>query len=291
MLAWNDFIHEKKCGENYVLNHKYLNSTINFGSVNMKQFIITASAGKRLIGKALAANPAVQDVAKNGSLVIIAGTTNGYIAEEILKTLKINGFSRKNFFRGLTLPPAMRLSPEGRLVDESKFPGDVIIIKGKWQKGKTITEVADSLKEGDVIIKGANALDLENKQAAILIGHPKAGTIGVSLPVVIGRRVKLIVAVGLEKRINGNLHVIAEKINAPGAGGYRLLPIPGQVFTELDAFTQLTGASAELIAAGGTCGAEGAVYIGVYGTKEQEEAAEKIYAEVAAEPAFDSNLL
>ena len=174
---------------------------------------------------------------------------------------------------------------------KANFPGDVVITKGEWQKGKTITDVADSLKEGDVILKGANAVDLENKQAAILIGHPKAGTIGVSLPAVIGRRVKLIVPVGVEKRINGNLHDLAEKINAPGAGGYRLLPIPGQVFTELDAFTQLTGASAELIAAGGVCGAEGAVYIAVSGTKEQEEAAEKLYAQVAAEPAFDSSYL
>jgi hypothetical protein len=257
----------------------------------MKQFIVTASAGKRLIAKALAVNPIIQNAAKNGTIVIIAGTTNGYIAEELLKNLKIDGFSRKHFFRGLTLPPAMRLSAEGRLVDESKFPGDVVITKGEWQKGKTIADVVDTLKEGDVIVKGANAVNLETKQAALLIGHPKAGTIGVSLPAVIGRRIKLIAAVGLEKRINGNLQVLAEKINAPGAGGYRLLPIPGQVFTELDAFAQLTGASAELIAAGGTCGAEGAVYIGVFGTKEQEEAAEKVFSEVAAEPAFDSSFL
>jgi hypothetical protein len=127
----------------------------------MKQFIITSSSGKRLIGKALAQNPTVVNAAKNSTLVIIAGTTNGYVAEEILKNLDINEFSRKHFFRGLTLPPAMRLSAEGRLVDESNFPGDVVITKGQWQKGKKINEVVDSLKEGDVIIKGANALDLE----------------------------------------------------------------------------------------------------------------------------------
>ncbi|XHH09241.1 MAG: hypothetical protein ACFCUE_01060 [Candidatus Bathyarchaeia archaeon] len=257
----------------------------------MKQFIVTSSAGKRLIGKALAQNIAVQNAAKNGTLVIIAGTTNGYIAEELFKTLNIAGFSRRHFFRGLTLPPAMQLSPEGRLVDESKFPGDVVITKGQWLRGKTIVEVADSLKEGDVIIKGANALDLERRQAAILIGHPKAGTIGVSLPVVVGRRIKLMIAVGLEKRVNGDLNSIAEKVNAPGADGYRLLPLSGQVFTEIDAVTELTGASAELIAAGGTCGAEGAVYLAVSGSKEQEEAAVKLFDEVAVEPPFDSSQL
>ncbi|MCL1976491.1 MAG: hypothetical protein FWG55_00020 [Candidatus Bathyarchaeota archaeon] len=258
----------------------------------MKQFIVTSHAGKRLIGKALAVNPAVVNAAKNNTLVIIAGTTNGYIAEELLKNLNIDGFSRKHFFRGLTLPPDMRLSAEGRLVDESHFSGDVIITKGVWQKGKTINDVVDSLKEGDIIIKGANALDLEHKQAALLIGHPKAGTIGVSLPAVVGRRVKLIVAIGLEKRVSSNLHLLAEKINTPDVSGYRLLPIPGQVFTELDAFTQLTGgASAELIAAGGICGAEGAVYLAVYGSQEQEKIAEKLFDQIATEPAFDSSQL
>lgn len=257
----------------------------------MRQFIVTPSAGKRLIAKALAKNQNVLNVAKFGTLVIIAGTTNGYIAEEILNGLGETGFSRKHFFRGLNLPPSMKLSSEGRLVDESKFPGDVVITKGKWLGSKSVNDVADSLKEGDVILKGANAIDLQRKQAGILIGHPKAGTIGASLPAVVGRRVKLIIPVGLEKRVNGDLYELAEKINAPGAGGYRLLPVPGQVFTEIDAIAQLTGASAELISAGGVCGAEGCLFLAVDGTKEQQEATEKLFEAVAAEPAFDRNFL
>lgn len=257
----------------------------------MKQFLITSQAGKRLIGKALAVNPTVVNAAKNNTLVIIAGTTNGYVAEELLKQLNINGFSRKHFFRGLTLPPNLQLSTEGRLIDESKFPGDVIITKGKWQKGQTINDIADSLKEDDVIIKGANALNLKHKQAAVLIGHPKAGTIGITIPAVVGRRVKLIIAAGLEKRVHDNLHTLAEKINTPGNTGYRLLPIPGQIFTELDAITQLTGATADLIASGGTCGAEGAVYLSVYGSKEQEKTAEKLLNQINTEPLFVSNQL
>ncbi len=53
-------------------------------------------------------------------------------------------------------------------------------------------------KEGDVILKGANSVDLKEKKAAILIGHPKGGTIAISMQAVIGRRVHLIVPVGLE---------------------------------------------------------------------------------------------
>ncbi len=50
----------------------------------MKQFVITPACGKRLIGKALAVHPAMLDSLKSGTVVIVAGTTNGYVAEEIL---------------------------------------------------------------------------------------------------------------------------------------------------------------------------------------------------------------
>jgi hypothetical protein len=253
----------------------------------VKQFVVTPSAGKRLIAKALAAHPAVSNALKNGTLVIIAGTTNGYVAEEVLKSLgTADGFSRKRFFRGITLPPSADVTSEGRLSDESKFPGDVVITRGEWRKGKTIVDVVDELKEGDVILKGANAVDLQRKQAAILIGHPKAGTIAVALQAVLGHRVKLIIPVGLEKRVNSDLCRTAEKVNEPGAGGIRLFPTPGQVFTEIEAVQLLTGATAELIAGGGVCGAEGSCWLAVSGTEKQEEAAEKLLASVASEPAF-----
>ncbi len=258
----------------------------------MKQFLITPSMGKRLIAKTLTAHPAIKKAIRNGTVVIVAGTTNGYVAEEIFKTYNIAGeFSRKHFFRGITMPPARSVTKEGRLADESRFPGDVVITNGVWQRGKTIADVVDDLKEGDVILKGANALDLESKRAALLIGHPKAGTIGLALPAVAGRRVKLIIPVGLEKRISGNLDLLAEKLNAPGAGGYRFLPIPGEIFTEIEALEALTAAEVELIAAGGVCGAEGSVWISVTGEAEQEEFAAQVIASVADEPPFSVDYL
>jgi len=258
----------------------------------MKQFIITPSAGKRLIAKTIANHPAIRKALKNGIIAIVAGTTNGYVAEEILRTHKIaDDFSRKHFFRGLSMPPTRKVSVEGRLENENKFPGDVIIVKGVWERGKSITEIIDVLKEGDVILKGANALDLTRHQAAILIGHPKAGTIGTILPAVVGRRVKLILPVGLEKRVNGDLNIIAENVNKPEAGGYRLLPVPGEVFTEIEALKALTAAEVELIAAGGVCGAEGGCWISVTGEPEQEAFAEQVLTAIADEPPFTTEYL
>jgi len=258
----------------------------------MKQFLITPSAGKRLIAKTLVKHPAIVKALRNGTLVIIAGTTNGYVAEEILKTNHIeNDFSRKRFFRGITLPPTQHVNREGRLLDESKFPGDVVITNGLWQKGKSIADVVDSLKNGDVIVKGANALDLTHKKAAILIGHPKAGTIGLALPAIVGRRVKLILPVGLEKRVNGDLDILAGKLNSPGSSGYRLMPVVGEVFTEIEALQALTGAEVELIAAGGVCGAEGSCWLAVSGNEEQEEFAEQVISSISEEPALDLSII
>ena len=119
----------------------------------MKQFLITPAMGKRLIAKTIATHPVIRKAIKNNTVVIVAGTTNGYVTEEIIKAYNIESkFSRKHFFRGITMPPTKTVTKEGRLANESKFPGDVIITKGTLQMGKTIADVVDDLKEGDVII-------------------------------------------------------------------------------------------------------------------------------------------
>lgn len=254
----------------------------------MRQFVLTPAAGKRLIAKALVAHPAIQVALKSGTVVTIAGTTNGYVAEEILASIgQAEGFSKRRFFRGIILPPWRPTTDIGMLPDQSGFPGDVIIVNGIWQKGETIFDVVEDFKEGDVILKGANAVDLARRQAAIFIGHPRGGTIGTALQAVVGRRVRLILPVGLEKRVSGDLNELAVRLNSPGAKGPRLLPVPGEVFTELDAIKLLTGAEAELVAAGGVGGAEGSIWLAVSGSEEQIGAAEKLLKAVAGEPGFE----
>ena len=251
----------------------------------MKQFVVTPASGKRLIAKGLVAHPALERALSSGTVVIVAGTTNGYVAEEFLGQIgQAEDFSRNRFFRGVTLPPARLGGGTAQLPDRSEFSGDVIIVNGLWQKGKTIFDVVEDLKEGDVILKGANALDLPRRRAAIYIGDPKAGTIGVAIQAVAGRRVQLILPVGLEKRVCGDLDVLAEKVNAPETLGPRFLPVPGRAFTELDAIVQLTGVEAELVAGGGVCGAEGSYWLGVSGKAEEVEAAEKLLRSVVSEP-------
>jgi len=252
-----------------------------------KQFLLTPAAGKRLIARALAVMPLIVDAMRNRTVVVIAGTTNGYVAEELLKVIgQEQGFSRRRFFRGITLPPGFALDQRGRLPDEGQFPGDVVICRGTWDRGKTIGDVVDGLDAGDLILKGANAVNPERGQAAILIGHEKGGTINLALQAVIGRRVGLILPVGLEKRVSADLLAVAERMNAVGTMGYRYHVVGGTIITELEAIRILTGAEAELVAAGGVGGAEGSCWIAVSGSAAVMAAAEKQLQGFAGEPAF-----
>ena len=119
------------------------------------------------------------------------------------------------------------------------------------------------------------------------IGHPRGGTIIAALQAAVGRRVRLILPVGLEKRIPGDLMELAVRLNAPGGKGPRLLPVPGEVFTEIDAIRLLCGAEAEMMAAGGVGGAEGAVWLALHGSPEQMEKAEELMKEIVGEKDFE----
>ena len=71
------------------------------------------------------------------------------------------------------------------------------------EKGKVVNlslpEAAKKLKAGDVVMKGANALDYKNKMAAVNIVDRAGGTTGITVPYVIARKANLIIPVGLEK--------------------------------------------------------------------------------------------
>jgi hypothetical protein len=242
----------------------------------MEQVLLTPVMGKRLIAIAMAQHPDVQRVLAKGTLVIIAGTTNGYVAEEILRSLGQSGFSREGFRRGVTVA-------HGAKVAKVEFPGDVIIRNGVWLKGKQIYEATDDLQHGDVILKGANAFDPQG-QPAIYIGHEKGGTIISALMAVVGRRAQLIVPVGLEKRVFESVHTLALRCNALDTDGPRYLPFPGRIFTEIDAIRLLTGAEACLMASGGVHGAEGGVYLGLNGAPSQVQAAVALVRTVEDEP-------
>jgi len=247
----------------------------------MRQFAITPVMGKRLIGKGMAAHPAIAEVLADGTLVILAGSTNGYVAEEILvRAGQAEGFTRVGFRRGEVFPPGFDASTAAK----GALEGDVVLVRGVRQTGQTIFDVAEGLQRSDVVLKGANAVNLRLREAGVLIGHPVAGTALPTIAAAAGRHVRLIVPVGVEKRVDRPILELAGRLNRPDVQGPGMLPLPGEVFTELDAIALLTGAEATLMGGGGIYGAEGAVWVGVDGTDGQVQAAAELVGSVSAEP-------
>lgn len=242
------------------------------------QLILSTAAGKELIALALCRNEQVLHALNHGTLAIVAGTTNQPIAAKILEKIGESGFDGR-FFRGV-------ISAEPIPHTLGELEGDVIIQNGKWLRGKTILEAAPEMKPGDLILKGANAVNPFTREAAVLVGSPVAGTIAACWTAHVGRRVGLLMPVGLEKRVMEPIAELCRLLNDGEAAGCRLAPSPGIAYTEIDAIRELTGAQAHLAAAGGVCGMEGAIFLHCVGTQEQIEYVKELENQVKHTPAF-----
>lgn len=243
------------------------------------QFYLTPSEGKRLIGKAIAALPDVRKAVEENTVLVVSGTTNAPVAYELLKLIgETEGFSHLNFYRGITVPAGTSLQGE--------FMGDVVIQKGKWLRGKTIFDVADDMKNGDIIFKGANAVNLQDREAGVLLGHPKAGTALPILSAVHGRRTGLYIPVGVEKRVDGKISELTRLVNDSESEGLRMLPLTGEIFTEIEALEVLCGVKATPVASGGVMGAEGGIYFMAEGTEENLEKCKKLIHDVRSDKSF-----
>jgi hypothetical protein len=257
--------------------------------------ILTVAESKRLIGKAVAQMPIVKNALENGMVIVIKGTTNAYVAEEISgKKSNHAAFvtGRVEPEKGTkNLPPAQ---PVNHLILEK---GKVVDIP--------LPEAVKKLKAGDVVIKGANALDYKNKIAAVNILDPSGGTTGITMPFIVARKVHLVIPVGLEKLVAGDVVDLTlrmrepmESLPAPPAPSGRpstLFPghnlpslwlLTGEIVTELEAIKILTGATAFQSSAGGISGAEGGVWLVFRGTREQVTKALDLVRSIQGEPPY-----
>ena len=254
--------------------------------------ILTVAESKRLIGKAVAQMPVVKNALANGMVIIIKGTTNAYVAEEITGK-KANHAA---FVTG-------RIEPEKgtKNLPEAKAVNHVILVKGKIVD-LSLGDAAKKLTAGDVVIKGANALDYKNKVAAVNILHPEGGTTGITMPFIVARKVHLVIPVGLEKVVAEDVVDMTLKTREP----VQLLPPPagrltnryaghmipsqwlltGEIVTELEAIKLLTGATAFQCSAGGISGAEGGVWLVFRGTRDQVKKALDLANSIQGEPPY-----
>ena len=225
------------------------------------EIVLTVSQSKRLIARGVKNHPVVKTALNTGMIGICRGTTCSYVAAEFL------GHDLEPFIytTGLTLPE----KPFPEIRKPSSVMHDIIIRHGEIHvDGETVTEAAVNMNPGDVIIKGANALNYEKRIAGCMVGHPKGGTVGGFWGPLYGRKIRLVIPVGLEKESASDILEVA-RLSMEENPGNALMPMTGIIITEIEAIDIVTGARAVQMAAGGIRGAEGSVRLLVSGTSEQ----------------------
>jgi hypothetical protein len=248
----------------------------------LAEVVLTPSESKRLIGKAVACMEVVKEALKSGLIVITKGTTNSYVAEEILE----EPIEKGKYGRGIIVPGMLSV------LDEEPIP-DVIIEKGKVRKDLSLEEAVKMLNAGDVFVKGANALDPDGMTGVFLARIPitEGGTVGRFLGTVVGRGVNFIIPVSLEKLIPVPIREVVNQLNDKEVNlamglTVNVMPTMGKVVTEIEAFKILTGVEAINMGAGGVGGAEGARIFLLKGDEETVKKAFNLAQSIKGEPPF-----
>ena len=221
-------------------------------------FTLTPAESKRLIGKGVAALPEIQHAQKNGYLLVGRGSTNAYILEELLgKKIKKEGYTAGQIIKGILCV----LGAEERTKPVTFYKGKPLPVEPG--------SVLDKLTAGDILLKGANAIDADGN-VGVIMASPAGGTMGQFYMAMKARGLEIIYPVGLEKMIPsveaaaqfGGTMTLGKTI---GARVGMACVADSRVFTELDAIETLFGVYAVHFASGGWGGAEGCVTLVVEG--------------------------
>ena len=228
-------------------------------------FTLTPAESKRLLGKAIAALPEVQNARNNGYLLISRGSTTAFVAEEVLGT-KV---AKERYMAGQVIKGVLCvLGAEDRAKPITIYKGEVLPVEPGT--------VLDKLAPGDVLIKGGNAVDPFGN-VGVLMASPAGGTMGQFYMAMKARGLDIIYPVGLEKLIPsvedaaryGGIQALGRTI---GVKVGMACVADGRAFTEIEAIESLFGLDAVCYAAGGWGGAEGSVTLVVEGDDEDVNA-------------------
>jgi len=215
-------------------------------------FVLTPSASKRLIARAVVSMPAVQSAHKAGRLIVAGGTTNAFVAEELTG----QQLEKARYTAGIVTESKWSVTPsQTRLKPLAFEQGEV--------SPRTWQEVLQDFTHVDVFIKGGNALDAGGT-VGVLVGGKNGGTIGAAYGHLVSVGAHLILPVGLEKLVpsvsaaaNALSQVPLEASLGMPCG---LFPVSyGTVITELEAIHLLYALTAVHVHSGGVGGSEGAV--------------------------------
>jgi hypothetical protein len=244
---------------------------------------LTPAESKRLIARGVAALPEVKNALEKGIIIIARGTTDAFVAEEIMG-IKIAG-KADEYCRGFVVDGELRVNTKRHT--ERSIGYDFALRQGQVQQIEFQTILKD-FSVDDVFIKGPNAGD-GSGEAAVLVAGTESGTVGFALPTLVARGSHLIVPVGLEKLVPSVSQAAAR------CGIYRykystglpcgLAPlVNAKVVTEIQALAVLSEVTATHVASGGIAGSEGTVVLVLEGSESNLDRAFSLVKAIKGEP-------
>ena len=230
-------------------------------------FTLTSAESRRLIAKAVTAMPEFKKAWESAYVLLAGGTTNAFIAQELLGR---DGIEPALCTVGLSTDGLLCVThPDSR----KSFPN--VFYKGEAAE-KTLAEALSDFHPETVVIKGANAVDSQGN-----VGVVTAGFDGGTIPRIIGpvtsKGLKFITPVGLEKLVpsvpKAAAAVGATSIDISMGADFGMYCLANTtVVTELEAIRMLFGVEGTLVCCGGVGGNEGAVTISAVGEEENVRA-------------------
>lgn len=226
------------------------------------QVTLTVEEGKEVIALGLLKHPIFVNVEKRGKILFKGGTTVSKVTEKLIGVpLKISG----------------RITQRGTVSNKDvvEGPHSIIYSKGNWTNvDDNIVEMVQGFSKNDLIICGANAIDYKGN-AAIMAGSPGGGNVGSSLSCWYTEGAKVIIPTGVEKMIPGDLDEIINKTGRTGKSiawgmSVGLMPLKGELFTEVEAIKQLANVDCFAIGAGGLGDAQGSITLEIWSPDNKE---------------------
>ena len=238
--------------------------------------VLNSTTAKRLIAQGVAAHPIVTAAMAKGTVIVTLGTTNGYVAAELLCAPVDQGA----FAAGVIDD---RWNINARLGEASD-----LVLKDGAQVPFDEKAVITGLTAGDVVIKGGNALDPFGT-VGVLLAAATGGTVGRYIPTAIARGVDVVIPISLAKSIHTPIGELAQAMGSRKSDLHMglpcgMYPLTGHVVTEIEALELLFNVRATHVCSNGIGVGQGSISLWIEGEDAQVQAAFERVQELAALP-------
>jgi len=242
-------------------------------------FTLIPEESKRLIAKAVVQTEEVKAARKKAYILIMPGTSNAYVAQELLGAA---GPDPRKYTAGINSHRLLCVTDP-----DKREPMPIILHKGELSSKDVAGALTDFHLE-TVIIKGANAIDREGN-VGLIVGGFDGGGIAKTVGTVVSQGLRYIVPVGLEKMVPSVKEATAssgaKRLDYSIGADFGMIPIPNAVvITEIEALKILAGVEATHVASGGIGESAGSVILVIEGDEKDVKKAVSIVEAVKGEP-------